>query len=194
VHAKRSLAGEGLVTDNRTLAERCRPIELLLLDVDGVLTDGRIIYGDDGVEVKAFHVRDGSALVIWHHLGKRAAIISGRASRTVEMRAAELKISPVFQGTTEKLGPYRQIMAAARLTPAQVCFVGDDVPDLPILADCGLAVAVADACAEVRGAAHFVTQAPGGQGAVRETIELILHCQGHWRNLVERFRGLGGTP
>jgi 3-deoxy-D-manno-octulosonate 8-phosphate phosphatase (KDO 8-P phosphatase) len=171
-----------------SLAERCTGIELLVLDVDGVLTDGGIVYADDGVELKRFHVRDGSGLKIWQHVGKRAAVITGRTSRVVEVRAAELGIAPVFQGAAEKVPAYRQLLAGSGLAPEQVCYIGDDVPDLGVLAQCGLAVAVADACPEVRAAAHFVTGAPGGNGAVREVIELILRCQGLWQQVVERFR------
>jgi 3-deoxy-D-manno-octulosonate 8-phosphate phosphatase (KDO 8-P phosphatase) len=170
-----------------TLAERCTPIELLVLDVDGVLTDGAIIYGDDGTELKAFHVRDGSGLKIWQMLGKRAAIISGRRSPVVEVRAAELGIAPVVQGSLEKLPAYREILTAGGWRPEQVCMIGDDVPDLPLLRNAGLAVAVADACPDVLAHAHYVTRAPGGSGAVREVIELILRCQGLWAGVLERF-------
>jgi 3-deoxy-D-manno-octulosonate 8-phosphate phosphatase (KDO 8-P phosphatase) len=170
------------------LADRCAAIALLIVDVDGVLTDGGIIYGDDGVELKQFHVRDGSGLKLWQRAGKRAALISGRQSRVVEVRAAELGIAPVVQGAADKLPAYRQILADSGLRPEQVCFVGDDVPDLPVLRNCGLAVAVADACPEVRADAHYVTRAPGGRGAVRETVELILRGQGLWQDIVERYR------
>ncbi len=162
---------------------------MLVLDVDGVLTDGRIVYADDGVEIKEFHVRDGSALKLWQREGKRTAVISGRQSRTVEVRAAELGIAPVVQGAAEKLSAYRAILAETAMAPEQVCYVGDDVPDLPVLRHCGLAVAVADACVEVREDAHYVTRASGGGGVVRETIELILRCQGRWQLVVERYRG-----
>ena len=173
---------------DRTLAERCRPIEMLIVDVDGVLTDGGIVYADNGVEVKVFHVRDGSGLKIWQHAGKHAALITGRRSPVVEVRAAELGISPVFQGASEKLAPYRQILDSRNLRPEQVCFIGDDVPDLPVLRNCGLAVAVADACAEARANAHYVTRAAGGWGAVRETIELVLRCQDLWQSAVDSYR------
>jgi 3-deoxy-D-manno-octulosonate 8-phosphate phosphatase (KDO 8-P phosphatase) len=174
--------------ENVSLAERCAGIELLVLDVDGVLTDGAIVYTDNGVEVKAFHVRDGSGLKLWQREGKRAAIISGRRARAVEVRAAELGVSPVIQGAAENLEAYRQILAEAGLRPEQACFVGDDLPDLPPLHNCGLAVAVADACPEVRADAHYVTRAPGGRGAVREVIELILRGQGRWQRAVARYR------
>jgi 3-deoxy-D-manno-octulosonate 8-phosphate phosphatase (KDO 8-P phosphatase) len=171
-----------------SIQERCRPVGLLIVDVDGVLTDGQIIYGDDGVEVKAFHVRDGTGLKLWQAAGKRAALITGRASRAVERRAAELGVGPVFQGAADKWPAYRHLLAAGGWRPEQVCYVGDDLPDLPVLEDCGLAVAVADACPEVRSAAHYVTRAAGGRGAVREVVEVILHCQGLWPGVVERFR------
>jgi 3-deoxy-D-manno-octulosonate 8-phosphate phosphatase (KDO 8-P phosphatase) len=179
---------DNLVAEPSTLAQRCAPIELLIVDVDGVLTDGGIIYSDQGQELKQFHVRDGSGLMIWHHVGKRAAIITGRSSRTVEVRAAELHVEPVVQGAVDKMAAYRQVLDAGSWKPEQVCFVGDDVPDLVILANCGLAIAVADACPEVRTQAHYVTRAAGGRGAVREAIELILRCQGHWPAIIERFR------
>jgi len=172
-----------------TLAERCAGIELLIVDVDGVLTDGAIIYGENGVEVKAFHVRDGSGLKIWQRAGKRAALITGRSSGVVAIRAAELGIAPVFQGAAEKLPAYRAILKETGVQPRQVCYLGDDVPDLPVLLHSGLAAAVADACTEVRAAAHYVTGAAGGRGAVREVIELILRCQGSWRPIVDQFCG-----
>jgi 3-deoxy-D-manno-octulosonate 8-phosphate phosphatase (KDO 8-P phosphatase) len=173
----------------RILAERCAPIELLIVDVDGVLTDGAIIYGDNGVDIKAFHVRDGSGFKMWQRAGKRAAVITGRTSSVVDVRAAELGISPVVQGAPDKLPAYRGILADTGFEAGQVCYVGDDVPDLSILTRCGLAVAVADACAEARAAAHYVTRTPGGRGAVREIVELILRCQGKWQPLVDRLRG-----
>jgi 3-deoxy-D-manno-octulosonate 8-phosphate phosphatase (KDO 8-P phosphatase) len=175
----------------QTLSQRCARIELLVLDVDGVLSDGGIIYADDGREIKHFHVRDGSGLAIWRHVGKRSAIISGRHSRIVEVRAAELDISPVFQGTAHKLEPFRQILDSTGVTAEQACFIGDDFPDLPVMRSCGLAVAVADACPEVLAEAHYVTGCRGGRGAVREAIELILHSQGHWQKMMETFRNVG---
>jgi 3-deoxy-D-manno-octulosonate 8-phosphate phosphatase (KDO 8-P phosphatase) len=174
-----------------TLSERCARIELLVLDVDGVLTEGGIIYAEDGKEIKGFHVRDGSGLAIWKHVGKKSAIITGRSSRIVEVRAAELDISPVFQGTTQKLEPFLKILDTTRLKAEQACFIGDDIPDLSVMRRCGLAVAVADACPDVLSEAHYVTHCPGGRGAVRETIELILNCQGHWQKVIQEFRAEG---
>jgi len=164
----------------KTLRERCSAIELLVVDVDGVLTTGDIIYGSPEWEIKPFYVRDGSGLHLWHRAGKRTGLITGRSSPIVERRAAELGISLVVQGATEKLPAYRKMLAQAGLPDEAVCYVGDDVPDVPLLHLCGLAVAVADACPEVRTVAHYITQALGGRGAVRETVELILRCQGKW--------------
>jgi 3-deoxy-D-manno-octulosonate 8-phosphate phosphatase (KDO 8-P phosphatase) len=171
-----------------TLAERCALVELLVLDVDGVLTDGRVIYAGADVEVKTFHVRDGSGLRLWREAGKRAGIISGRSSPAVTRRAAELGIDLVVQGAADKLAALRQILEVSGTRPEQVAAVGDDLPDLPVLRSVGLAVAVADACPEARDAAHHITQAPGGRGAVREVIEWILRCQGTWQRIVQRYR------
>jgi 3-deoxy-D-manno-octulosonate 8-phosphate phosphatase (KDO 8-P phosphatase) len=171
------------------LAARCQPIRLLALDVDGVLTDGRITYTADGVEIKSFHVRDGSGLVFWQKAGRQVAILSGRKSQAVHVRAAELGITLVRQALADKRQALRDVLGALELRPEQVCAVGDDLPDLPLLRACGLAVAVADACAEARAAAHYVTLAPGGRGAVREVVELILRAQGRWAALVESVRG-----
>ena len=172
----------------RNLRERCQAIEWLVLDVDGVLTDGGIIYADNGTELKKFHVRDGSGLKVWQLAGKRAAIITGRTSNVVAVRAAELGIDPVFQGAVDKLPAFRNVLESAGVRPEQVCCIGDDLPDLPLLRNCGLAVAVADAASDVRIEAHYVTRAAGGSGAVREIIELILQCQGAWSKVVEHYR------
>ncbi len=171
----------------RTLQQRCSSITLLLVDVDGVLTDGSIIYTDGGAEIKAFHVRDGSGLKLWVAAGKKSGIITGRSSHLVARRAAELGMTIVVQGAAHKLDELVRILAEEKLQPEEVCFVGDDLPDLPVLRRCGLAVAVADACAEVRELAHYVTHCPGGRGAVREVIELILRVQGRWQAAVAKF-------
>ena len=163
----------------KTLRERCAAIELLVVDVDGVLTTGGIEYGTPELELKQFHVRDGSGLKLWHQAGKRTGLITGRRSPVVERRAAELGIAFVVQGAAEKLPAFQGLLADAGVTAEAVCYVGDDLPDVPPMRACGLAVAVADACAEARADAHYITRTPGGRGAVREVIELILRCQGH---------------
>ena len=170
------------------LADRAARVELLLLDVDGVLTDGSIVYADDGTELKRFHVRDGSGLKLWRLAGKRAAIVSGRKSAAVERRAAELGIAPVLQGRDDKLAAFAEVLAATGLTAEQVCAVGDDLPDLPVLRRAGVAVAVADACPEVRAAADSVTMTPGGRGAVREAVEWLLKLRGEWDRVTDEFR------
>jgi 3-deoxy-D-manno-octulosonate 8-phosphate phosphatase (KDO 8-P phosphatase) len=170
------------------LAARCAAIELLVVDVDGVLTDGVIALDDHGVETKHFHVRDGGALNLWRQAGKHAAILSGRRSAAVDRRAAELGIAPdaVIQGAAEKGGPFRALVAAHGLDARQACYVGDDLADLPALDAAGLAACPADAAAEVRAAAHLVATAAGGRGAVREVVEVILKQQGAWDALVAR--------
>ncbi len=167
-----------------TLRQRFARIELLVADIDGVLTEGGIVYGETAgqvsIEVKSFHVRDGSGLKLWHRAGKRSAVITGRTSALVKLRAAELGVSWVFQGAADKREPLAQLLAQANVPVESLCYIGDDLPDVAPMKQCGLAVAVADACPEARAIAHYITHAPGGRGAVRETIERILRCQGVW--------------
>ncbi len=167
--------------DLASLPDRVARIQLLLLDVDGVLTDGSIIYTDSGAELKRFHVRDGTGLNLWRSAGKRAAIVSGRASAAVDRRAAELGIAPVLQGRSDKLPAFHEILAATGFAPDQVCTIGDDVQDVPIAREAGVAIAVADACPELREIADYVTAVPGGRGAVRDAIEWMLKLQGLWK-------------
>src|SRR4051794_22042755 len=164
------------------LAERCRLIELLVVDVDGVLTDGAIVVDDRGVESKHFHVRDGLAYSLWHRAGKRSAILSGRKAEVVDRRAAELRIVHVYQGLADKGAPFRALLAALGLEARQACFVGDDLVDVPVLRSAGLAACPADAVSEVKDAAHFVTAAIGGRGAIREGGEGILKAQRLWHD------------
>ena len=175
-------------TAPQTLAERCRAVRLLVLDVDGVLTEGGIVYGTGGLEVKRFHVRDGSGIKLWRLAGRRCALITGRSSPVVDARAAELGVDFVFQGASDKLPAYRRLLEESAMESSAVCYVGDDVQDLALLRDCELAVAVGDGCREARAAAHYVTRAAGGRGAVREVVELMLRCQGEWGRLAERLR------
>jgi 3-deoxy-D-manno-octulosonate 8-phosphate phosphatase (KDO 8-P phosphatase) len=171
------------------LAERCQPIELLVTDVDGVMTDGRIVLDDRGVETKHFHVRDGLAFSLWHKAGKQSAILSGRKAPAVTFRAADLKIAHVLLGIEQKGAPLRTLITQLGLTPRQVCYVGDDLPDLPALSTVGLAACPVDAAAEVKAVAHLVTRVCGGYGAIREIVEVILKSQGTWLNLI----GAAGT-
>lgn len=166
------------------LGARCGRIELLVLDVDGVLTDGLIVIDDEGIESKRFHVRDGAGIALWRKAGKRVAILSGRRSAAVDHRAAELGITRVVQGAEEKSAPLRKLAAEFGLEPRQVCYMGDDLADLPALALAGLAACPADAAPEVCAAAHYVAARPGGRGAVREVVELVLGHQELWQRLV----------
>jgi len=162
-------------------------IELLVLDVDGVLTDGRVILMPTGEEIKQFCVRDGSAIKWWHKLGKKTAIISGRDSPAVALRAKELGIELVHLKALNKLPVYEQVLSTAGVSQDQTAVMGDDLPDLPLLCRCALPAAPADAAAEVRQRADFVSRFGGGQGAVRELIELILKKSGQWEAIVNRY-------
>jgi 3-deoxy-D-manno-octulosonate 8-phosphate phosphatase (KDO 8-P phosphatase) len=157
---------------------------LLVSDVDGVLTDGVIALDETGVETKHFYVRDGMAFSLWHRAGKKSAILSGRCTRVVEQRAAELKIAYVLQGHEQKAAPFRTLIDGLGLSPIQVCFVGDDLADLPVLRSVGLAACPSDAASEVKETAHLITLAPGGRGVVREVVEVILKSQGRWNELI----------
>ena len=171
----------------RTLRSRCEPIELLILDVDGVLTAGGIDYLNSGDEMKSFHVRDGSAIRLWQRCGKRVGLLTGRQSPAVARRAGELDLEPMRQGVARKAQAFREIVEAAHLKPENVCCIGDDLPDLPMLHLCGLSVAVADACATVRTQTHLVTRTTGGRGVVGEVVEIILRAQGRWQPLLDSF-------
>ncbi len=166
---------------------RAARVRLLLLDCDGVLTDGRITPVEGGEELKSFHTRDGHGLVMLHRAGLRSGIISGRKSRLVELRAADLGVSFVRQGALDKVEAFESLLAEAGVGPSQAAYVGDDVVDIPLMRRCALAVAVADATEDTRAAAHYVTRLPGGFGAAREVCELILKAQGRWDELMKRY-------
>jgi len=167
--------------------QQCQQIELVLSDVDGVLTDGRLVLDNQGIETKRFHIRDGMGIALWQKAGYRFGIVSLRSSQVVKIRAAELGIEIVRQGTDDKLRTTREIIDELHLAPAQVCYIGDDLPDLSVVRAVGLGVAVADAAAEVRRAADYVTTAVGGSGAVRETIEMILKAQRRWEAVIQSY-------
>jgi len=166
---------------------RLAKIRLLLLDVDGVMTDGRIIYDDRGGETKAFDVRDGHGLKLLQRAGIRVGIITGRQSPVVDRRASELGIELVYQGAKDKLLPFREILAKTGLTADAVAYVGDDLPDLPVLRRVGFAATVADGMTELKPHVHYITRAPGGRGAVREICDLLLQAGGHWESLTDRY-------
>jgi 3-deoxy-D-manno-octulosonate 8-phosphate phosphatase (KDO 8-P phosphatase) len=163
-------------------------IELLVLDVDGVLTDGRIYLTAEGDELKAFHVRDGSGIKYWLRAGRRAAIITGRSSRVVARRAEELGIEHVRQNAKTKLPVLEELLEELGVDAARTAVMGDDLTDLPMMRRAGLAVTVPEAPDEVRAQADLVTRTPGGQGCVREVIERLLKRQGLWDGIMERYR------
>jgi 3-deoxy-D-manno-octulosonate 8-phosphate phosphatase (KDO 8-P phosphatase) len=176
---------------SRALLARARKIKLLLMDVDGVLTDGKFYYvpqPDGGMlETKGFDSRDGLGLRLAHHFGLKTGIITGRGSPVIERRAQDLGIHFLQQNTLEKIGPYQRMCEAAQVTDAEVCYVGDDLTDLPLLTRVGLGVCVANGDDFVRKYAHFCTRARGGNGAVREAIELILTAQGKWQGILKSY-------
>ncbi len=170
------------------LDQRCARIEFLLCDVDGVLTDGAVLLDNQGIEAKAFHIRDGMGIRLWQRAGYRCGLITGRTSQIVKLRAAELGMDILRQGVDEKLPAVQEILGELELSPEQTCFIGDDLPDLSVVQTVGLGVAVADAAEELRQAAHYTTSVGGGRGALRECVELILKNQGRWDDFVRRFQ------
>lgn len=172
-----------------TLTEKMALIQVILCDVDGVLTDGGITFDNNGIEIKTFHVRDGLGIRLWQAAGNTFGLITARNSQIVRTRAGELGVDLVRQGFSEKLPVGREIVAELGLSMENVCYVGDDLTDVPLLAHVGLGVAVADAVAEVREVAAMVTRAGGGQGAVRELIETILKSQNRWDELTRKYYG-----
>ena len=162
-------------------------IELLILDVDGVLTDGRIILDSDGGESKQFNTQDGAGMKYFQRAGKQIAIITGRESSVVARRAAELGVEIVIQGAKDKLPAYESVLAELKLTDKQTAVMGDDLPDLPMLLRCGFPIAPANAVEEVRQAAALVTENPGGEGAVRQAVEYILKHTGQWDSILQRY-------
>ncbi len=176
-----------MFSSSTKLDQRLQTIELILSDVDGVLTDGGIAYDNQGVEIKQFHVRDGLGIKLWQQAGHKFGVLTARNSHIVKVRAVELGIAIVRQGFSEKLPIALQIIEENHLKPENVCYIGDDLPDLPVIRAVGLGVAVANAVNEVRAAAHYTTKANGGQGAVREVIELILTQQKRWGELLANY-------
>jgi 3-deoxy-D-manno-octulosonate 8-phosphate phosphatase (KDO 8-P phosphatase) len=162
-------------------------IKLLLLDVDGVMTDGRITYDNDGGELKSFDVKDGHGLKLLQRAGFQVGIITGRQSEVVARRAAELGIELVYQGAKDKLVPFNDILEKLRLSPEEVAYVGDDVVDLPVMRRVGFAVTVADAVEDVKPYADLVTTHEGGRGAVREVCDLLLKKSGRWETVANRY-------
>ena len=167
------------------IIEKAKLIRMLVMDVDGVLTDGRILYSADGAEIEAFFVRDGLGLRAAQRAGLVTAILTGRSSMAVARRAKELGIPEIHQGIPNKVETYEMLLRRHGLTDEAVAYLGDDVNDLPLLARAGLSAAPADAADEVKARVAYVTARGGGRGAVREVIELILKAQGRWEQVIE---------
>lgn len=176
-----------MVEPNQEIVGRASKIKLLILDCDGVLTDGRIIMLPGSDETKTFDVKDGHGIVMAQRAGIRVAIISGRKSSVVRARAKELGVAHLYEMAWVKTEPYEKVLAEEGLTDEQVCYVGDDVVDIPLLRRAGLGVAVGDAVEETKKRSHLVTEHDGGRGAVREVIEIILKAQGKWDEAMARY-------
>jgi YrbI family 3-deoxy-D-manno-octulosonate 8-phosphate phosphatase len=172
---------------NLNLEQKSQKIQLILSDVDGVLTNGSIIYNNNGVELKKFDVRDGLGIKLWQQSGAQFGIVTSRSSQIVRMRAAELDISLIRQSVSQKQNVVEEILQTLKLSWENICFIGDDLPDILPIKHVALGVAVADAATEVRDAADYVTKNLGGCGAVRETIELILKLQRRWECIVQKY-------
>jgi 3-deoxy-D-manno-octulosonate 8-phosphate phosphatase (KDO 8-P phosphatase) len=166
---------------------QARLIRLLAMDVDGVLTDGRIVFDHQGQELKSFHVHDGQGIALAHRAGLHIAWISGRESAAVQRRAHELKVTWVYQRVADKVQVLREVLSQTAVPVTAAAYIGDDLGDLPALRHVGLPIAVANALPEVRACAAWITQRAGGEGAVREVIDGILRAQGRWAAAVEAY-------
>lgn len=173
--------------DANEIESRIKRVKLLVLDVDGVLTDGRIVYGDYGDELKFFDISDGMGIGLLRDGGIPCIFVTGRTSKVNERRARELKVTRVFQGCADKLKIYVKILRKYKVAAEDVCCIGDDLADIPMLRRSGFAVAVQNAVAEVKGAAHYVTAKNGGRGAVREIADKILKTQGKWSAVTDKY-------
>jgi 3-deoxy-D-manno-octulosonate 8-phosphate phosphatase (KDO 8-P phosphatase) len=171
----------------RDLSAKAAKVKLILLDVDGVLTDGAVVIFGDGSESKRFHIRDGIALVWAQRAGITVGLLSARHSATTAQRAAQLGITLVHQGVASKINTYDHIVGDMVLSDEEVAYMGDDIVDLAVLGRAGLSAAPANAVAEVRARVDFVSAYPGGEGAVRELVEMILRAHGHWDPLVAAY-------
>ncbi|HEX4415607.1 MAG TPA: HAD hydrolase family protein [Lacipirellulaceae bacterium] len=170
-----------------TLAQTCSKIELILSDVDGVMTDGGIQLLDDGTQFVKFHIRDGMGVRLWREAGKRFGIVTGRKLESIRKRAEDLWLDIIRLGVDDKLPAIDELAAEFKITREQICYIGDDLLDLKAIQSVGFGVAVADAVEEVRQAAKYTTSVRGGQAAVREVIELILKNTGRWEEVMQRY-------
>lgn len=171
----------------QAVIEKARKLKLLILDVDGVLTDGKLFFDNQGNEYKAFHARDGHGIKLLRQTGVEVAIISGRKSSSVALRMQSLGIAHVYQGHENKLAAFNEMIEKLNISPEQAAHAGDDLLDLPIMMRVGLAIAVNDANFAVKQRADWCTTLPGGQGAVREICDLIMQAQGHFDEVVNAY-------
>ena len=169
------------------LKERARRIKLLILDVDGILTDGRIIYDSKGNDLKVFDVYDGMGIHLLGEAGIKTILISARASKTIKIRAKDMGVSEIFENADKKINVYNKILKKFKLKDENICFMGDDLVDLAILKRAGFAVSVPNACGEAKKTSHYVTRKRGGKGAVREVCELILKNKNKWSHLLKSY-------
>ncbi len=169
-----------------TASERARPVRMLLMDVDGTLTDGTLLVMPDGEEVKSYNVKDGLGILLARLAGLELGIITGKTSKSLEKRAEKLKIVEVHQGILDKAGVLRDILTRTGMSAREIAYIGDDLGDLAVLREVGLAGCVADAHPEIKKICHYVCAAAGGAGAVREFIEFIFEAQGKWDALKDR--------
>lgn len=171
-----------------SISSAAKKIKLLLLDVDGVLTDGRLYYGNSGEEMKAFNIQDGLGIKLLQQGGIQVGIITGRVSDLLQRRATELGINPVIQGREDKLTALNELMLTAGLNLDEVAFVGDDLPDLAVIKKVGLGITVANGSATLKAIADWQTTRKGGDGAVREVAEMLLTCQDKFAHLLEQYQ------
>lgn len=181
-----AVANSQIATPN-SLSESLQAVKAVILDVDGVLTDGGIYYDPTGREIKRFHVADGLGIELLRHAGLRVAILSGRVSEALTRRAAELKVAECYQGVRDKKAQIEKLRQQWQVKADELLYVGDDLNDLPALEAVGVRVAVANAAPEIKERAHYITQAPGGNGAVREVCEWLLKARGEWERTIERY-------
>lgn len=190
-----ALATKGLSMDITDMAniDRARKIKMILMDVDGTLTDGRLIVLPDGEELKSYHVRDGMGVLMAHLVGFKTGVVTGKTSKPLEFRATRLGIHELYQGALDKKKVFLEIQEKYGLQPDEIAFIGDDLGDLPAMKLAGLSAAVGDAHPRVKKHAHFQCQLSGGRGAVREFIEFIFDAQDKWSLIEEKISTLSGV-
>lgn len=176
-----------MINDMQQVLEKAKKLKLLILDVDGVLTDGRLFFDTEGNEYKSFHARDGHGIKLLRQTGVEVAVISGRKSKSVALRMKNLGIEYVYQGHENKIAAFNELLEKTGISPEQAAHVGDDLLDLPIMIRVGLAIAVNDANFAVKQHANWCTDLPGGQGAVREVCDFIMQAQGHFDDVLNAY-------